>query len=448
MKQLKRGGNLGKYRLEKKLGEGGSAVVWRARDRIEGRRVAIKVVLPRVVSEFGREAIEAEARIASQLEHPRIASIRNADWTDSHFVLVTDLATSSLDRYRGAQRSIRIALGVISDVAEGLAYAHSRGVIHRDIKPANIFLYDGRRARLGDFGTARLSPVATKMLTEAGTFGYMAPEQAYGRPRFASDVFSLALTAYELFSGKLPGWPFDWPLEGSRRFEARCPEPIKPVIRRGLELDLGRRWRDGIEFQKAFARALAKWEAGERARKAPSKSKKKSARPAKRGESDPFSLETQWFNRNYGKVFEARYDCHACDGPISESMSRCPWCGTDRNSFIEVTTFPIVCRDCERGVRPEWSACPTCATGRFVPNGKAIPARSTSERTCRHRGCDAPIHRFMRYCPACKGKVARPWRIPGLESCSRCHWPLGPRWRFCGWCGRKDRQALKVASKR
>ncbi len=242
---LRTGNRLGKYRLERKLGEGGSAVVWQARDTVEGRRVAIKVVLDSVITEWGRAAVEGEARVAAQLDHPRIAGIRNADWIDSHFVMVTDIARKSLDEYPGARRSPDLALSILSDVAEGLAYAHERGLLHRDIKPANIFLYESRRAKLGDFGTARLAPAATRVLTEVGTFGYMAPEQAYGRPRFASDVFSLALTAYELWAGALPGWPFEWPLEGAQRFMLRCPVRVQPVIRRALTLDLRKRWSDG-----------------------------------------------------------------------------------------------------------------------------------------------------------------------------------------------------------
>ena len=95
---LRRGSRLGKYRLERRIGEGASATVWQARDQVEARRVALKVVAPSVVEEFGREAIEAEARVAVHLDHPRIATIRNADWIDGFFVLATDLARSSLDR--------------------------------------------------------------------------------------------------------------------------------------------------------------------------------------------------------------------------------------------------------------------------------------------------------------------------------------------------------------
>ena len=439
---LRRGSRLGKYRLERRIGEGGSATVWQARDTIEGRRVALKIVSPAVVEEFGREAIEAEARLAAQLDHPRIAAIRNADWIDGRFVLVTDLAKTSLDRSQAVRRSPERILATIADVAEGLAHAHARGLIHRDVKPENILIDEDRRARLADFGTARLAQARTRAVTEAGTMGYMAPEQAYGRPRFASDVFSLALTAYEMWAGVLPGWPFEWPFEGAARFEKRCPRSVQPVIRRGLALDLDRRYPDAIEFHRALSKAIEKHrESGRSGRSA--QARRRRTRRTK-PEPDPFSLEAGWFRKRFGRALEAGYDCHACDGPISESMRYCPWCGSTRNSFAEVTSFPLVCPQCERGVRPEWSACPTCHAGRFEANGRAIPGERSAERRCSRKGCGAPIHRFMHYCPGCKARVGKPWKVEGLSGCPRCRWPFVSRWRFCAWCGRRNAGALLV----
>lgn len=441
---LRRGRRLGKYRLERRLGDGGSAVVWQARDTIEGRWVAAKIVLPSVVTEYGREAVEAEARIGASLDHPRVARVLNADWIENLFVIVSDLAKTSLDHAVAVRRSPNRILSAVMDVAEGLAYAHEHGVIHRDIKPANILLFDDRRARLSDFGTARLGQSRTRVVTEAGTMGYMAPEQAYGRPRFASDVFGLGLTAYELWAGVLPGWPFEWPLDGPGRFEERCPSQVQPVIRRALALNLQRRYENGVEFYEALQKAVEKIEQDAAAALRVT-GRRKQVGPAPK-HADPFDLEAGWFRKRYGKLLGARYDCHACDGPISESMRHCPWCGTTRNSFAEITSFPLVCPQCERGVRPEWGACPTCSKGRFEANGHAIPDRSTADRICKHSSCGAPIQRFMHYCPGCKDRVARPWRVEGLKGCQRCDWPMVPRWRFCAWCGRRNARAMIVRS--
>ncbi len=453
-RSFRRGSRIGKYRLERRLGDGGSAVVWQARDTVEGRRVALKLVLASVVEEFGKEAVEAEARIAARLEHPRIARVRNADWIDSTFVIVTDLAKSSLDQASSVKRSPDRILSVVLDVAEGLAHAHEKGVLHRDVKPGNVLIDSGGRAALADFGTARLAQLRTRIVTEAGTMGYMAPEQAYGRPCFASDVFSLGLTAYELWAGQLPGWPFEWPFDGAKRFELRCPDEVQPVIKRALSLNLDRRHHDGVEFLNSLQGALHKRERVALAgalviqRKGQKKGQRTSGESQlSRGvssERDPFEFEVGWFRKRFGAVLEARFDCYACDGPISESMRHCPWCGSDQNAFGEVTSYALVCPDCERGVRAEWSACPTCSKGRFVPNGRPLSSGKRTERMCKRQGCGAPIDRFMHYCPGCKDRVTRPWRVKGLKGCTRCDWPMAPRWRFCGWCGRRNAQALAV----
>ena len=136
---------------------GGLGAVLIARDGELNRDVALKVVEPRVEEEFGRRAIEREARIAGRLSHPNIVALRNADWIDGHFVLATDLARRSLAGYAGARRSPRIALEVIRQVAAGLAHAHSRRVLHLDLKPENILIFPDGRAAIADFGTSRLA---------------------------------------------------------------------------------------------------------------------------------------------------------------------------------------------------------------------------------------------------------------------------------------------------
>ena len=188
---LRKGSKLGKYRLDHRLGQGSFADVWKARDLIEGVNVALKIAHPAAVKEWGRKAIEQEARIATRLRHPNVVAIRNADWVDGHFTMATDLAKTNLAEYRLVRRSANTALRVIREVAAGLAHAHSQRVLHRDVKPENIMIFADGRAALGDFGASRFAAPATRAYTEAGTFGYIAPEQAYGRARFSSDVFSL-----------------------------------------------------------------------------------------------------------------------------------------------------------------------------------------------------------------------------------------------------------------
>ncbi len=204
---LRRGSKLGKYRLDRLLGRGAFSEVWKARDTVENHPVALKVALPETVAAFPRDALEREARIASSLRHPNIVRVYNADWIDGRFIIATELALTSLDTYARGRRSGKVVLEVIRQTAAGLAHAHEKRVLHRDVKPDNILILPGGRAALCDFGASRFSKGATREYTEAGTLGYIAPEQAYGRVRFASDVFSLGLIAYELLTGALPSWP-------------------------------------------------------------------------------------------------------------------------------------------------------------------------------------------------------------------------------------------------
>lgn len=434
---LRRGSRLGKYRLDRRLGRGSFAEVWKARDTVEHREIALKVTHRDAAAEWGRDAIEQEARIASRLHHPNIMTVRNADWIDGRFVIATELASRNLDAYRRAHRSGRIALDVIRQIAAGLAYAHSHRVLHRDVKPENIFIFDDGRAALGDFGASRFSKGVTRTYTEAGTLGYMAPEQAYGRVRFASDVFSLGLIAYELLTGVLPTWPFSWPPEGYERFVARVPEPLRPVLRKAAEFEPSRRYADAGELNEALEKAFARVEASP-ARSKPARRRRRSA-----PEPSPLAVQAEAFRRARGKALDLRYRCHRCNGSIAESMTFCPWCGTRDNSFAEVTRYPLVCPECERGVRPEWTACPWCFAGRFEGNGRKPPRDPAAVRTCTTPGCEGQLRPFMRYCPLCKQKPKRVWSHPQLpDRCPRCRWPTSHAFlRFCPWCGRREPRA-------
>ena len=436
MQTLRKGTKLGKYRLDRRLGSGSFATVWKARDLVENRHVALKIVDAQVEEEFGRQGIEREARVASRLEHPNIVALRNADWIDGRFVLATDLAERSLASYPGPRRSPRIALQVIRDVAAGLAHAHSRRVLHLDLKPENIMIFSDRRAAIGDFGTSRFARGATRTYLDAGTLGYMAPEQAYGRARLASDVFSLGLIAYELLAGNLLSWPFSWPPEGYGRFAKRVPEPLRGVIKKAAAFRPRQRYPDGIAAHRAIEAAVRKV-GRESPRPAPRRKQRKTA------PKSPLALSAELFRRRYGAALGMRYRCFHCRGPIAESMRHCPWCGSGEHSFREVTSFPLVCPECERGVRPEWRACPWCYPGRFSANGRIPPHDPRAVRRCSRRGCEGELRLFMRYCPLCKQKTRRLWSHQELpDRCPRCRWPVSREfWRHCPWCGRREPKA-------
>jgi serine/threonine-protein kinase len=434
---LRRRSKLGKYRLERRLGQGNFAEVWKARDTVEHRHVALKVAFKEHVAEYGRDALEHEARIVTRLAHRNVVSVRNADWIGGYFVIASDLAERNLAEYRGVRRSGARALQVIRDAAAGLAHAHEHRVMHRDVKPENILIFADRRAAIADFGVSAFAQGATRTATEAGTLSYMAPEQVYGRPKLSSDVFSLGLIAYEILTGHLPTWPFDWPPPRYDRFEERVPPPLRPVLRKAACFDPERRYPDAVEFLDALERAFHTIESQER--RPQQRSRRKPAPPS----PSPLAVESDLFRKRHGRGLEMRFRCHRCDGPISEAMSVCPWCGSADNSFREITSLPEYCGDCERGVRPEWTACPWCYPGRLEGNGRAPRPDANAARRCSSRSCPGELQPFMRYCPICKQKPKRPWSHAELpDRCPRCRWSVSRQfWRYCPWCSRREPRA-------
>jgi eukaryotic-like serine/threonine-protein kinase len=434
---LRRGTRLGKYRVERSIGKGAFSEVFAARDTVEGRKVALKVAFDWVVREFGREAMEVEARIACSLSHPNVVATRNADWIEGRFVIASELARTHVYDYPRAWRSGAVALRIVRDVAAGLAHAHQRRLMHRDVKPENILVFRDGHAGITDFGVSRfLRPAESRSYTDAGTMGYMAPEQAYGKPTLASDVFSLGVIAYELLTGKLLKWPFTWPPERFDRFRAKVPEPLRPVLQRACAFDPRDRYPSAVELHAALEAAFHKLEVTRHAPTTRRRKRRPSALPR-----SPLAAGMEVFRKRHGRALGMTFACRRCQGPIAEAMSHCPWCGTEDNSFKELTSAPLVCGRCERGVLPEWTSCPWCYAGRFEGNGKPPKKDPRALRRCKRRGCPGRLRLFMRYCPVCKQKPGRPWRHEALpNSCPRCAWPTSKSFfRFCAWCGRHQR---------
>jgi RNA polymerase subunit RPABC4/transcription elongation factor Spt4 len=151
------------------------------------------------------------------------------------------------------------------------------------------------------------------------------------------------------------------------------------------------------------------------------------------------------FRRRHGRALGMRFHCRRCNGPIAEAMNVCPWCGTKDNSFAEITRAPLICPRCERGVLPEWTSCPWCWAGRFRGNGRPPRPDPLAVRRCTRRGCPGELRPFMRFCPVCKQRPGRPWSHPDLaDRCARCRWPVSAAfWRFCAWCGRRQRESRR-----
>jgi|SRR6186997_73927 len=199
---------LNRFLVERRLGSGGFGVVYEAWDGRLERPVAVKAIEQR--GEAGRRVLR-EAQAAARLNHPGIVTLYELGEEDGNALLVTELVEgSTLARLAHSGELSDREIGEIgADLCEALDHAHSRGVVHRDIKPQNVQVIEGGepRAKLMDFGVAQLAGDAplTAVGDVVGTLAYMAPEQAEGRPAGPeADVYSLALTLYECWSGENP----------------------------------------------------------------------------------------------------------------------------------------------------------------------------------------------------------------------------------------------------
>jgi hypothetical protein len=250
---------LDRYSLERRLGAGGFGVVWLAFDEKLEREVAVKVI-PREDDDPVSQRAEREARVAARLNHPGIVALYELAADDDAVYLVSELVP-------GRNLAELIRHGALSDrdvarigvaLCDALAHAHQRKVIHRDVKPQNVIVAaepaaGAGFAKLADFGVAHLASgdPLTRTGDVVGTLAYMAPEQAEGeRVTGAADVYSLALTLYEAWTGENPVRSSS-PMATARRLGTALPplrsrrrdlpEPLARVIDAALDPDPERR---------------------------------------------------------------------------------------------------------------------------------------------------------------------------------------------------------------
>ena len=216
------GSVLGPYRIDALLDAGGMGEVYKARDTRLKRDVAIKVLPARLSADPDRLArFEREAHAAAALSHPNICAVFDIGRHDGAPFIVSELLEGETLRHAGAAgpMTVRRALDVAVPIARGLAAAHAKGIVHRDLKPDNIFITADGRAKILDFGLAKLMtddavsgdvlPAGGSPLTEVGlvigTVGYMAPEQVRGLPADSrSDIFSFGSVLFEMLTGLRP----------------------------------------------------------------------------------------------------------------------------------------------------------------------------------------------------------------------------------------------------
>src|SRR5881296_62691 len=199
----------GRYKIEEPLGVGGSSQVYLARDQALNRDVALKVLDPAAASDGNlRRMFVKEARALAQLSHPNIVAVYDVgEVDDSPFIVMEYLPGGSMkQKIEGtgplkAGEAVRVAI----EVANGLAFAHSKGIIHADLKPSNILFDANDTAKICDFGIARTPQEDADTPQLFATAMYVAPERVEGKSAsIASDVYGLGLILYEMLVGKPP----------------------------------------------------------------------------------------------------------------------------------------------------------------------------------------------------------------------------------------------------
>ena len=201
-----------RYRLDRKLGEGGMATVYGGTDTVLRRRVAIKVLRPQYAAdeEFVRRFYQ-EAESAARLSHPNIVNTYDVGREGDTYYIVMELVdgASLAEIIADGPLPEPVAIDYAAQICNGLAYAHRAGLLHRDIKPANILVTKDDVVKLSDFGIARAVSQQTMALTKPGlvmgSVYYISPEQAQGHELHeSSDLYSVGIVLYQMLTGKLP----------------------------------------------------------------------------------------------------------------------------------------------------------------------------------------------------------------------------------------------------
>ncbi|HEV2688763.1 MAG TPA: protein kinase [Bryobacteraceae bacterium] len=267
---------IGRYRILDELGRGATGIVYRAQDPAIGRVIAIKTIR---LSDFTdeterdrlRERLFREAQSAGILSHPNIVTIYDiAEESGLAYIFMEYVEGPALERLLNGPDPLDRdgMLSIFRQTAIALDYAHKKGIVHRDIKPANILIHDANRAKITDFGVAKiLSQQMTQNGAMMGTPNYMSPEQVQGHAVDGrADQFSLAVIAYEILTGEKPFVADHLP---SLLFRIVREDPVPPqrlnpslgpqveaVLRKALSKPASERYASCVEFIEALSGAL------------------------------------------------------------------------------------------------------------------------------------------------------------------------------------------------
>jgi len=333
-----RGQVIGKYRIDSAIGSGGFGSVYLAEDTWIGKKVAIKVPHKQLgnVEEMAREP-----RLLASLGHPNIVSVLTAEKQDDIFFIVMEYVegeTLESILVREGALPLATALDFTCQICNAIDHAHKAGILHRDIRPGNMLVTPKGLLKVTDFGTSRFLEATAHGTTIIGSPPWMAPEQFQGRAVFASDVYAIGITMYQMLTGNLP---YDTPtptdleriISGElvvppRLKNPKVPKAINDIVMRALAPDLVFRYqrasdllRDIVKIQSKGATAPLATPAAPAQSPAP-----RPALPQPPGRPTGMDASSVQDRLKSRKTAQPRF-CWQCHKALAARADRCPFCG-------------------------------------------------------------------------------------------------------------------------
>ena len=318
-----RGQTVGKYRILSPLGSGGFGSVYLAEDTWIDKKVALKV--PHKQNLDFSEMVK-EPRLLASMSHPNIVTVLTAERQEDVFFIVMEYVTGETLEHiimREGALDLHRALDFTCQICNAVDHAHRAGVLHRDLRPGNMLVSEAGILKVTDFGTSRFLEIAAHGTTVIGSPPYMAPEQFHGKAVFASDVYSVGVTMYQMLTGSLPydmTAPADIErlMQGSlitapRLRNSKIPKGISEIILKALDPDLSTRYQRAGEL---LDDTLAARKAG------PRKAARSGATPSPAGEENVADIQTRLRAR---ETPQPRF-CWHCRKPLHARADRCPFC--------------------------------------------------------------------------------------------------------------------------
>jgi eukaryotic-like serine/threonine-protein kinase len=315
-----RGQIIGKYKILKTIGSGGFGTVYLADDTWINKKVALKVPHKQGV-DFGE--LLREARLLAALDHPNIVRIVTAEKQENVFFIVMEFVpgeTLEAIIAREGALDVALALDYTCQICNAVDHAHRQNVLHRDLRPSNMLVTENGQLKVADFGTSRFLEIAARGSTVIGSPPYMAPEQFRGEAVFASDIYSLGVTMYQMLTGELP---YDTPspadLDRLRRGELispprmknpKIPKAINDVVMRALAPEIHARYQRASELLEQVLAARRS-------------TIRRTPRPASSDSATAEDIQTRLKAR---EAPQPRF-CWHCRKPLHARADRCPFCG-------------------------------------------------------------------------------------------------------------------------